>query len=132
MSAPIEGKITNIIDDMTVAINRGSNHGVEKGMKFTVGGQEIKIQDPDTNEELGSLTYIKVRIEVTKVYEKFSLARSYETVYQSPLPFPSYFTSRVVTKKLPLETIPEFEKNVQIGDTVVQIKEEDQETSQES
>ena len=128
MSAPIEGKVTNIISEITVAINRGSNHGVEEGMKFSVGGREIKVNDPDTGEELGSVRYVKARVKVTEVYEKFSLAQSYEIVYESPLPFPTFLRARTAKKKLPLETVPEFEKKVKIGDVVVQIVEEEKET----
>ena len=87
MSAPIVGKVANIIDEYAVAISVGRVDGVKEGMKFDLGSEEIKVKDPETGEELGTITYVKARVQVYRVYEKFSLASSYESVLQEYLPF---------------------------------------------
>ncbi|MBA7505814.1 hypothetical protein ES706_04491 [subsurface metagenome] len=121
MSPPfISGKISNLIDSYTVALNIGKNHGVEKGMRFLVLGPEVQIIDPDTTEKLGAFEYIKARIEVTDVSDKYSLARSIEEVTTELLPFPTFLRTRAVRKKLPLETAPEVDEKIKVGDIIKQ------------
>jgi len=128
MSTPIQGKVTNIIDEYSVAINVGSRHGVEVGMRFDLGGEEISIKDPDTGEELGTVVYIKAKVQVHQVYEKYSLASSYESMLESYLPFPSFRRTRAMTKSLPLDSsfILSRDKNVHVGDNAIQIIEKEE------
>ena len=58
----------------------GSADGVEVGMYFDVldpKGEDVK--DPDSGEVLGSLDRPKVRVKVTKVQERLSVASTYKT-----------------------------------------------------
>ena len=125
MATPLTGKVTNIIDQYTVALNIGKDNGVVKGMKFEILGPTVTINDPDTHEKLGELSFVKARVEVTQVYNKFCVAESYETIIETPLPFPTFYVSRTVTKKLPVDPVHvEVEKRVKVGDLVRQILEE--------
>ena len=77
----IEGKVAAIINSRELAINRGENHGVYEGMRFAVLDTSAGvISDPDTEEQLGMVEGIKVRVEVVEVHEQFSVAQTYETV----------------------------------------------------
>jgi len=123
-STPITGKISNVIDRFTVVLNIGKNRGVLEGMRFEVLGPVIKIFDPDTTTELGVFEYTKAIVEVTKVYDRYSLAQSLEKITEEPLPFPTFFKTRVIKKELPLETTPEVpdaDKKIKVGDSVRQI-----------
>lgn len=76
---PITGKVAAILSPRELAINRGSDDGVQKGMKFAVLDASVReIRDPDTDEVLGSLKREKVRVEVIEVEEKFSVAHTFE------------------------------------------------------
>ena len=49
-----------VIDEYNVAINRGSEHGVEIDKRFAIYGTTIEdIIDPETGENLGALEIFK-------------------------------------------------------------------------
>ena len=81
---PIRGRIAQILNSREVALNVGSNKGVEIGMMFdivTPGGHEIT--DPDTGEILGSLDKPKVRVRVVSVQDKLSVATTYRKMREN-------------------------------------------------
>ncbi len=122
----IEGKVAEIIDTVTVAINRGYAHGVEEGMRFIIYELGNEIKDPDTKESLGRFEYVKAKVEATNVNERFSTAKTYETDILSTAIMGTY-GGQLVSRKLPLddETKGELPKHpitrVKIGDPVRQI-----------
>jgi hypothetical protein len=123
MSEPLTGKISNIIDSYTVALNIGKNKNVTKGMRFKILTKKIEIKDPERGEVLGSMEFEKARVEISKVYEKFSLAETYGTVSTSLSPMFTFSTS--VQKQLPIAAASqEIDRMVKVGDDVVQITEE--------
>ena len=125
----IKGKISAIINSYTVALNIGENKGVSEGMKFNILYPEIVIPDPETKQELGRLNYVKARIKIIKVYDKFCVARSDEQVVK-PI-FPSFLIQSSETKKLPVdEYLIEVEEKIRIGDAVIQIKEKSEKSSE--
>lgn len=75
----IRGKVAQIINSREVALNLGSEHGVELNMLFdilTPKGYDIK--DPDTGEVLGSVERPKTRVKkVVHVRERLSVASTY-------------------------------------------------------
>jgi len=122
MAGLLRGKVAKLIDTYTVALNIGKDKGVEKGMKFAILCPTLKIEDPDTHEELGELNFIKARIEVTEIFDRFCLAESSETIVEALLPFPSFYAGpRAATKKL--TSSPELDKTIRVGDDVEQILE---------
>lgn len=75
---PIRGKVAQILNDREVAINRGLNDDVELGMKFNILSHSQEIKDPDTQETLGAIDRVKVAVRVTSVYDKMSVAETFE------------------------------------------------------
>ena len=71
----IRGKIARILSTREVALNIGEQNGVALGMLFDIVSEAgLDIRDPDTDRELGSVELPKVRIKVTRVYDKLSVA----------------------------------------------------------
>jgi len=127
MSSPITAKISSILSEYAVVLSAGANKGIKEDMRFEVLAPAIQVKDPESGEELGTLNYVKARVKVVRVTEKYSIAESYETITRDIFPFPSYMTTQTVTKKLPLPStaIPSIEKEVKVGDQVRQIVEEE-------
>jgi hypothetical protein len=127
MSSPITAKISSILSEYAVVLNVGANKGIEENMRFEVLAPAFQVKDPDSGEELGTFHYVKARVKIVTVSEKYSVAESYETITRDIFPFPSYMTTQSVTKKLPLAStaIPSIEKQVKVGDEVRQIVEEE-------
>ena len=79
MTDLIRGKVARILNSREIAINVGSDDGVSTGMYFDVMDQNFEdIRDPDTQELLGSIQRPKIRVKITKVQEKLSLASTYK------------------------------------------------------
>ena len=75
----LKGKVVDIVDNRTVAINIGANHGVEMDMIFQILSKEEKeIKDIDSGEILGKLKVPKIKVKVTFIDSKLSLAETYE------------------------------------------------------
>ncbi len=78
MTKKLEGKVAKILNSRELALNIGSNDGVEVGMIFeVVDPKGENIEDPDTGEVLGSIDRPKVRVKVTSVLERLSVASTY-------------------------------------------------------
>ena len=138
---PIEGLVAGILTERELAINIGSEHGVEPGMMFQVMANEpTEIKDPKTGELLGSITREKVRVKATRVDTRFSICRTYR-VSTTPggilggsaaRAFANAFEpSREIPETLKAEDasflpdLPEEDSYVKKEDRVVQILEED-------
>lgn len=107
--------------------------GVAEGMIFRVVERPIQIVDPDTKTPLGVLTREKIRVKISEVYPKFSVARTYETYQAHESAFTSLlsgsFSPRTITKVRTLKTlggpIANVDENVaavNAGDAVAQIE----------
>ena len=125
----IEGKVAKILNTRELVINRGSEDGVTNGMKFEVVDDFDEILDPDTQENLGTIKRVKIRVKADEVHPRFSITRTYET-YQVSEPSAisvaqSMHFSRTVTKVKTIsnsETAYEEGRSyIRVGDKVVQI-----------
>lgn len=140
MPEPITGKVARILNSREMALNVGSEHGVKEGMYFDVldpTGEDIT--DPDTGEVLGSVTRPLVRVCVTKVMEKLSVASTFkrtqvnvgghgiglETSFARMLMPPKWVTKyeTLKTDEKTWEDLPESKSYVKSGDPVVQVLE---------
>lgn len=73
--------IVDVVDDTTVAINRGANHGVKIGERFLVYSlSKREIIDPETKKSLGYLEINKGTGRVTNVQDKMATIESDKTV----------------------------------------------------
>ena len=100
----IEGKVAAIVNRRELVINRGANAGVQEGMKFRVMDRLLEITDPESNETLGTLEREKVRVKVSEVHPKFSLAMTYETYEVSEPNLTGIFGSHRLTRVRTLQT----------------------------
>lgn len=72
----IQGLVAQLVTDEQLVMNIGERDGVRKGMTFEVlDPRTMNVKDPVTGENLGSLKRVKVRVLVTEVAERLSLAR---------------------------------------------------------
>lgn len=83
-SERITGKVAAVLSARRLVINRGSEHGVEPGMRFRVL-EELNVTDPDTGERLGELPREVVRVAVIDVEPRYAIAHTFET-YTTPSP----------------------------------------------
>jgi hypothetical protein len=78
---PIEGKVAAILNELDLAINRGGEHGVTRGMRFEVMEPTgVMVTDPDTGKPLGEETQVKIKVKVVRVESDYSVARSDEEI----------------------------------------------------
>ena len=139
MTEPIRGKVAQILNSREIAINVGSTDGVVVGMYFDVidpKGEDIK--DPDTDEVLGSIDRPKVRVRVTRVKERLSVASTYREKrvnvggrrqfgdFSRVLMPPKWVTKyeTLKTEEKTWEDLDEERSYVKTGDPVIQIIEE--------
>jgi hypothetical protein len=139
---PIKGKVARILTSRQLALNVGEQDGVRVGMLFEVldpKGEDIK--DPDSGEVLGSVPRPKVRVRVTHVEQKLSLAETFRkrktnvggsgleiSSGLSKLFMPPTWVDRYETLKTTEKTwedLDESESFVKTGDPVVQVFEPD-------
>jgi len=127
----IQGKVAAILNERELIINRGTASGVKEKMVFSVAPREEEVKDPDTGEILVSIPREKIRVKVSEVKEKMSVARTYETfqVYEAPDPFVTLRMRRgQVTKVRTLRDETDFSgpfkpdrSFVNVGDPVMEV-----------
>lgn len=69
--------IVKIIDEKTIVINAGKKNNIKVGDEFEIYFDSENIIDPITNEDLGCYSIIKDYVQVTNVFEKISICKSY-------------------------------------------------------
>ena len=152
MTQPIRGKVARVLNAREIAINIGTTHGAQIGMYFDVRDpNDQDIPDPDTGEVLGSIDRPKVRVKITRVEDKLSVASTYKStrvnvgglgshstaILEATLGFdrlskvfmpPKWVTKYETlqkTEKTP-EPFDEKDSKVKTGDLVVQVLEVDE------
>lgn len=123
MTEPIRGKVAQVLSQRELAMNVGSEQGVEEGMKFDVMGS-ADIRDPDTKEVIGNIERSKLRVRVSYVQEKVAVATTFRKITNGV----SFALALMpVDWRVEYETIRasgktwEEDSRVQIGDPVVQV-----------
>jgi hypothetical protein len=74
----VKAKVARIINNTDLALNKGSEDGVEEGMKFAIlsdAGQEIR--DPDTGELLDSIQIAKTVVKIIHAASRSSIGRTF-------------------------------------------------------
>ena len=78
MSDLIRGKVARVLNSREVALNVGKEDGVDRGMQFDVLDPKLdEIKDPDSGDVIGVLNRPKVRVQVSIVGDRFSVARTF-------------------------------------------------------
>ena len=140
---PVRGKVAQVLNDREVAINRGANDGVEPGAKFNILSHSQEIKDPDTGETLGSIDRAKVAVRVTAVYDRLSVAETFDVRKVNVggngigigIFTPPKWENHYVTLKQgggEADDVSELDRFVAIGDPVVQIIEPESAAARES
>ena len=81
MTGPIEGKVARLLTVRDLVINRGTNDGVEIGMRFKIlNSKGEAIRDPDTKRIIGNVEMIKVIVKVVEVQAELCVARTFRTI----------------------------------------------------
>jgi hypothetical protein len=143
---PIRGKVARIVNSRELAINVGARHGVQVGMHFDVlDAQASDIKDPDTGESLGSIHKPKIRVKVTRVEDRVSLAATYRVTqtnlggsglgsnltsgssWSKLFEAPHWVVKResLRAKDHGVDTLDEADSLVKIGEVVVEVTEPD-------
>ena len=79
MSNLIRAKVARILNSREVVITAASRDGIAVGMYFDVLDPKAEeIKDPDTGEVLGSIDRPKVRVKITHVEERISVASTFK------------------------------------------------------
>lgn len=78
-------RVIKIIDEYSLVINGGLSDDISLGDEIEIYLEGDVITDPfNEYEELGTLDYVKEKLEVTEVYSKFSVCKKFkqEKIYQ--------------------------------------------------
>ncbi|MBU8572713.1 hypothetical protein KM900_19710 [Bacillus subtilis] len=76
MTNYIEFRVIKIIDEYSLVINGGLNKDVSLGDKIEIYLQGEEIIDPfDGDKKLGTLDFIKDKLEVVELYSNFSVCK---------------------------------------------------------
>lgn len=127
----IEGKVAQLLNERELVINLGSNHGVKRGMKFSVMATNapVVVRDPDTGDILGNVDREKIRVEAIVVYELMTICRTrsianpLDIVQRLYLPPTRDHESLRADKSFYPAPISEEDSYVKPGDKVVQVYE---------
>ena len=126
MAEIITGKVVKVIDEYTIVINKGSNHGVNSENRFLVYRLGEELFDPDTNESLGILELIcgegkpkHIQPSQTTLYTAKTFIKKTKTVTKTG-PYGGLFGNTEEVYDPDITDIP-FE-NVEVGYLVKQIK----------
>lgn len=79
----MEAKIIKLVDEYKIAINKGSDDGIQKNDKFMIYEKGDELFDPDTKESLGFLEIPKLQMRVFNIQEKMTLLESAETTIET-------------------------------------------------
>ncbi len=71
--------VVTVLDDETVVINRGAEHGVKEGQKFLIYFDGDEIFDPNTKKSLGILEIVRGKGIVSHVQQSMATIKSTET-----------------------------------------------------
>lgn len=137
----IRGKVARILNSRELALNIGSEHGVELDMRFDVLDAALEdIRDPDTGAAIGSVYRPKVRVKIVQIHEKISVASTYKSksvniggtsiaawanLFTAPKRVREYETLK--TNESTWENLEEKDSYVATGDRVVQVLNDEEE-----
>lgn len=80
-SSYFPGAVAKVIDEYTIVINRGSEHGISKGDHFLIYSVDpIELTDPETGKSLGCLEIVKGTGSAVHVQAKMTTVKSNRSV----------------------------------------------------
>lgn len=129
---PLEGKVAQLPDQRTAVINIGSNDGVAETDVYEIYELGDPVIDPDTGEEIGSIRYTKATVIPETIMEEMTIVENQETTTTGPMSNIGLITGTTTRrKKLSRKDDLKSDKDeVKVGDLVVRIDEDEEETEQ--
>ena len=78
MAESAYGRVVKVFDDHTVLVNLGTDTdpSVGPGTRLVIFELGEEVRDPETNESLGRIEWVKARVEVTEAQPKMSIAET--------------------------------------------------------
>lgn len=129
MKKPIRGKVARVLNDQEIVLNIGTANGVVMDMYFDViDADELEIRDPDTNQLLGSVERSKIRVKIIHTQEKLAVAACYPFVSAQNWKSGVWTSSSATLGPFARSLLESDETNSEasVGDSVVQVVEEDE------
>ncbi len=129
-------KVVRILSEDSLAINAGSNDYFHKGDQIEVYIEGDELIDPETNESLGKLYYIKATLEITHSDSLYSICQNivekkervlsrWEKMLDTPPPVTKRYVRKlnVFNDQIEGYGIPEenITKSILVGDVIRKI-----------
>ena len=104
----IRAHVARVVNSTDLALNKGSDAGIEVGMKFAIlSDAGVDIKDPITNEVLDSVEIAKTVVKIINVKPRVSIGRTFRKME-------SYSIGRMITGDTTrVETLKSEESTVQ-------------------
>lgn len=102
-----EYRVIEILDEYSILINYGRDNGAYKNNEVRVVSVGPEIIDPETNESLGTLDFVKETLTIITPYDKFSLCRKVEKITRNIIvsPLAQFNTSTLTNKSLNVDEV---------------------------
>ena len=121
-----EYRIVKIISEYNVVVNCGTNHGIAEGQILEVFEHGDTVIDPVTNENLGTLDYIKAKLRVVNVFPNMCICENRDGEVQKTI---QEMISFSMTQRVPLNVettdisggFEKVSKKIKIGDLVREV-----------
>ena len=98
-----EFRVIRIIDENSIMIRGGTQDGLQEGaVLFMPYGDDFSVIDPETSEVLGTIKAGKLYVEVTTVFERFSICMNSEFRNQFDFTIQAISNFRGQRKELPV------------------------------
>lgn len=129
MSEPVEAKVASILTKRELVLNKGSEDGIEVGMRFAVlNSKGVDIRDPDTNEVIGSLPLAKTFVKIVSTQPHVAKARTFREFKSGGGPLLNLYQPATIRhetietdEELLVDTLDHKEAKLKIGDRARQI-----------
>lgn len=139
----IRGQVAQVLNARELVINRGSNDGVQIGMRFAVLNRHgSDIRDPESGEVLGSVEVEKAVVKIVRVQERLAVGRTFRTLRTTGGPLSSFAeTMEMLSRPTRVQTeslkaagkedrleLPAEESLIRVGDPVVETRGDEYQT----
>ncbi len=123
-------RVIEILNDKELLVNYGSDNGASVGDTVRIFSVGEVVIDPDTKASLGTLDIIKGELEISTVYEKFSICKKFKKGNISPILNPLAYRSTLESVELNIDKSEisgrKFPKEsstiIKVGDSVTVLK----------
>jgi len=124
----LKGKVVEVLNEYTIAIDLGTKHGVKVGDRFVVYELGDMIKDVD-GRDLERLELVKGQVEITHVQDVISQGASFSVETKTYYPFgswalgPQEYKEKVTHKLAEVPTKSKKTGPVKVGDLVRRVYE---------